>query len=41
MLDALGSLAYVSDMPDMVRPKILDENSSPTLHYRQNKHFLF
>jgi DNA mismatch repair protein MSH6 len=39
MLDALGSLAYVSSMPDMVRPTVLDENSLPTLHYRQGRHF--
>jgi DNA mismatch repair protein MSH6 len=39
MLDALGSLAYVSSMPDMVRPTILDETCSPTLHYRQGRHF--
>jgi len=39
MLDALGSLAFVSSMPDMVRPTILDENASPMLHYRQGRHF--
>jgi len=41
MLDALGSLAHVSSLPDMVRPTILDcdDNSSPVIYVRQGRHF--
>jgi DNA mismatch repair protein MSH6 len=42
MLDALGSLAHVSSLPDMVRPTILDcveDKSSPVMKIHQGRHF--